>query len=311
MCPGASRARTAIAGWRSGRTYKLFIGGAFPRSESGRSYPVTAPDGTLLAHAALASRKRRPGRRGRGPQGLPRLVRGDGLTTAAGPVPGRRNARRPGGAVHPARLSLGEKRMTGLARPGTWRRLSTGGSGTRAGRTRSRRSPGRQRGCGPVLQPQRARADRGRGGARATGGPDCSGWSACSRRSSPTGSTAVLAVTGPAVLGRGQPGRGAGHFGCAGWRGQRADRAAGESWPRLLAAHQDVNSDRPDRRGPGGPGGPGTARGREREAGICGRTGLGPRGLGGGPGPAAFCWPSWRPRRSGTRSASSQLIDPG
>jgi acyl-CoA reductase-like NAD-dependent aldehyde dehydrogenase len=39
------------------KTYKLFIDGAFPRSESGRSYPVTAPDGTLLAHAALASRK--------------------------------------------------------------------------------------------------------------------------------------------------------------------------------------------------------------------------------------------------------------
>jgi len=39
------------------KTYKLFIGGAFPRSESGRSYPVTRPDGTLLAHAAQASRK--------------------------------------------------------------------------------------------------------------------------------------------------------------------------------------------------------------------------------------------------------------
>src|SRR5262249_58721307 len=31
------------------KTYKLFIGGAFPRSESGRSYPVAGPDGTLLA----------------------------------------------------------------------------------------------------------------------------------------------------------------------------------------------------------------------------------------------------------------------
>src|SRR5215472_18503808 len=30
------------------KTYKLFIGGAFPRSESGRSYPVAGPDGTLL-----------------------------------------------------------------------------------------------------------------------------------------------------------------------------------------------------------------------------------------------------------------------
>jgi acyl-CoA reductase-like NAD-dependent aldehyde dehydrogenase len=39
------------------KTYKLFIGGAFPRSESGRSYPVAAPDGALLAHAARASRK--------------------------------------------------------------------------------------------------------------------------------------------------------------------------------------------------------------------------------------------------------------
>jgi acyl-CoA reductase-like NAD-dependent aldehyde dehydrogenase len=39
------------------KTYKLYIGGAFPRSESGRSYPVTSPDGRLLAHAAQASRK--------------------------------------------------------------------------------------------------------------------------------------------------------------------------------------------------------------------------------------------------------------
>jgi hypothetical protein len=39
------------------KTYKLFIGGAFPRSESGRSYAVAAPGGTLLAHAARASRK--------------------------------------------------------------------------------------------------------------------------------------------------------------------------------------------------------------------------------------------------------------
>ncbi|MHA6617413.1 aldehyde dehydrogenase family protein [Pseudonocardia sp. DLS-67] len=39
------------------KTYKLYVGGAFPRSESGRSYPVTGTGGTLLAHAALASRK--------------------------------------------------------------------------------------------------------------------------------------------------------------------------------------------------------------------------------------------------------------
>ncbi len=40
------------------KTYKLYVGGAFPRSESGRSYPVhAAKGGGLLAHAALASRK--------------------------------------------------------------------------------------------------------------------------------------------------------------------------------------------------------------------------------------------------------------
>jgi acyl-CoA reductase-like NAD-dependent aldehyde dehydrogenase len=39
------------------KTYKLYIGGAFPRSESGRSYPVTGRDGTVLAQAAQASRK--------------------------------------------------------------------------------------------------------------------------------------------------------------------------------------------------------------------------------------------------------------
>jgi acyl-CoA reductase-like NAD-dependent aldehyde dehydrogenase len=39
------------------KTYKLAIGGAFPRSESGRTYEVVAADGTFLANAALASRK--------------------------------------------------------------------------------------------------------------------------------------------------------------------------------------------------------------------------------------------------------------
>ena len=39
------------------KTYKLYIGGAFPRSESGRSYEVTGAGGGFLANAALASRK--------------------------------------------------------------------------------------------------------------------------------------------------------------------------------------------------------------------------------------------------------------
>ncbi|WP_435070764.1 aldehyde dehydrogenase family protein [Amycolatopsis thermoflava] len=39
------------------KTYKLFIGGKFPRSESGRVYPVTDSKGNFLANAAHASRK--------------------------------------------------------------------------------------------------------------------------------------------------------------------------------------------------------------------------------------------------------------
>lgn len=39
------------------KTYKLYIGGAFPRSESGRSYEVIDSSGKFLANASLASRK--------------------------------------------------------------------------------------------------------------------------------------------------------------------------------------------------------------------------------------------------------------
>ncbi|MDP8959349.1 MAG: aldehyde dehydrogenase family protein, partial [Actinomycetota bacterium] len=39
------------------KTYKLYIGGQFPRSESGRSYPATSPDGRVVAQVARGSRK--------------------------------------------------------------------------------------------------------------------------------------------------------------------------------------------------------------------------------------------------------------
>jgi acyl-CoA reductase-like NAD-dependent aldehyde dehydrogenase len=39
------------------KTYKLYLGGAFPRSESGRTYEVTDAKGHFLANAAWASRK--------------------------------------------------------------------------------------------------------------------------------------------------------------------------------------------------------------------------------------------------------------
>ena len=39
------------------KTYKLYIGGKFPRSESGRVYEVTSDEGAFVANAAKASRK--------------------------------------------------------------------------------------------------------------------------------------------------------------------------------------------------------------------------------------------------------------
>jgi acyl-CoA reductase-like NAD-dependent aldehyde dehydrogenase len=39
------------------KTYKLYIGGAFPRSESGHSFEVLDPKGRFLANAARATRK--------------------------------------------------------------------------------------------------------------------------------------------------------------------------------------------------------------------------------------------------------------
>jgi acyl-CoA reductase-like NAD-dependent aldehyde dehydrogenase len=48
----SSAARIAVR-----KTYKLYVGGAFPRSESGRTYEVTDRKGRFLANAAMGSRK--------------------------------------------------------------------------------------------------------------------------------------------------------------------------------------------------------------------------------------------------------------
>jgi acyl-CoA reductase-like NAD-dependent aldehyde dehydrogenase len=50
--PAADGSRVAVR-----KTYKLFVGGKFPRSESGRSYVVTDRKERFLANAARASRK--------------------------------------------------------------------------------------------------------------------------------------------------------------------------------------------------------------------------------------------------------------
>ena len=54
------------------KTYKLYIGGAFPRSESGHSYVVNDAKGRFVANAALASRKDARDAVVGGPQGVRR-----------------------------------------------------------------------------------------------------------------------------------------------------------------------------------------------------------------------------------------------
>ena len=59
--PNGRRATKAVAESRPRidvrKTYKLYIGGQFPRSESGRSYVVNGADGTPIANAVRGSRK--------------------------------------------------------------------------------------------------------------------------------------------------------------------------------------------------------------------------------------------------------------
>jgi acyl-CoA reductase-like NAD-dependent aldehyde dehydrogenase len=55
--PAAAPAATPADRIPVRKTYKLYVGGQFPRSESGRSYIVRAADGTPLANAVRSSRK--------------------------------------------------------------------------------------------------------------------------------------------------------------------------------------------------------------------------------------------------------------
>jgi acyl-CoA reductase-like NAD-dependent aldehyde dehydrogenase len=58
MTPWAAGTLRAVADRLDVRkTYKLFVGGAFPRSESGRTQPALDPEGEVLAQVPLASRK--------------------------------------------------------------------------------------------------------------------------------------------------------------------------------------------------------------------------------------------------------------
>ena len=95
------------------KTYKLYVGGKFPRSETGRSYEVTDAKGEFLANAAHGLAQGRPRRGRRRAQGVPRLVGRDGVQPRPGALPRRRDARGPARRSSSTRSPRGE----GLAAP--------------------------------------------------------------------------------------------------------------------------------------------------------------------------------------------------
>ena len=295
--PGSARGRARRLDVR--KTYKLFIGGAFPRSESGRRYPVTGPDGTLLAHAALASRK--DARDAVVAAAARRSVAGPGRppTTAARSCTGWPRCSKAGRGSSPPRSCVAEshdrreaaQQVTRGDRPlGLVRGLA--GQGRAGGR---RRQPGGR----AVLQHQRAGADRGgRGGRAARAG--LLGLVSVLAPVIATGNTAVVVASGPAALPAVTLAEVLATSDVPRRRGQRADRAGGRAGAGARRAH-GRERDRPDRGGPGGPGGAGAAARRTTSSGCSRPAGpaedwsrpAGPRRM------LAFL----EPRPSGTRSA--------
>ena len=163
------------------KTYKLYIGGAFPRSESGRTYRALDASGGFLANAALASRKDArdavvAARKGfAGWSKATPYNRGQVIYRIAEMLEGRSAQ-----FVELIMVSTGAKEKVG---PGRGR-----GGGRPAGALRrlDRQADGgagqRQPGLRPVLLLLRPGADRGGRGVRAAAGRRCWVWCRWSRR---------------------------------------------------------------------------------------------------------------------------------
>ena len=129
-------ARARQTGERIGvrKTYKLYIGGQFPRTESGRAYEVFDAGGELLANASRGTRKdiRDAVRAARGAQAgwaaKTAYNRSQILYRIAELMEGRRD-------------QFAQRRASPPPEPaGSSTPRSTAGCGTRAGRTSTRRS---------------------------------------------------------------------------------------------------------------------------------------------------------------------------
>ena len=206
------------------KTYKLYLGGAFPRSESGRTYEAEGHN------IAQASRKdvRDAVKAARG--ALAQVVGRDRLQPRPGALPRRRDA---GGAGRRAGRAV-RRRRGGRARHGP-HRLVRGLDGQALPGAR-RREPGRR----AVLQLHRAGADR-RGRhrrARRAG-------AARARVAARAGAGGRQHRGRDRVRGASARGdrarRGAGHLGRPGRRGEHPHRRRDELAPHL-ASHLDVDA---------------------------------------------------------------------
>src|SRR6266540_3952436 len=162
------------------KTYKLYIGGKFPRTESGRSYLVSDSRGRPLANACRGSRKdvRDAVRAARGAfagwSGLTAYNRGQILYRIAEILEGRRKQ-----FVDEVAAAAGWRRR----RPATRStRRSTAGSGTPAGRTRSRRCWAPPTRSPAPISTSRCRSRPAWSGWSRRPTPRCSAWSRGWRR---------------------------------------------------------------------------------------------------------------------------------
>ena len=152
------------------KTYKLYIGGAFPRSESGRSYVVSDSRGGFLANAALASRKdaRDAVSAARkafpGWSGATAYNRGQVLYRVAELMEGRRSQFV---AEIRAAEGIGAAKAEAFVDAAIDRWVWYAGWADKIAQVRGSSNPV----AGPVLQLLAARADRGRRRARAPAGP--------------------------------------------------------------------------------------------------------------------------------------------
>ena len=217
------------------KTYKLYLGGAFPRSESGRSYPVSSPRGELLAHAAQASRKDVRDAVVAARKAFAGWSGATGLQPRAGAVPGRRAAWTAGASSSSTEVQAAEGGTAAAARrqvdAAIDRWVHYAGWADKYPQIVGGDKPGRR----PVLRVLAARTDRRRRRARPAGLEPARARLGARPGADDRQYRGGRGVAGPTAARR-LAHRGAGYLRRAGRRGQPADRLhcanSRRGWPR-------------------------------------------------------------------------------